>query len=1373
MTYYTLKYIFAVQINTTAHMKNINWKDYISVLIISYLCCIPNLLNAYNLRHFSNRDGLSNSSIQSLFQDKEGVLWIGTCDGLNIFDGNNLHLYSPIDTSRNLLSGNIISQIVESEPGVLWLQTNYGLDRLDTYRQTCRTFTEFKDNIFLARSNNNCMLVLKDDGNLYHYQQDKQKFLQLSMPPMDFNKILSMTIDSNNLLWIFAAGNNTRCYRLNHTGKSITLISEKPFRHDGLKHTFISDNSVYFIDETCALYEYSFSNRRSYYITDLKEEIGKRGEVSAIIKRNNDFFIGFKSSGLIVLKYENNQKIKYHIKYTDIQSGIFCLMKDKFQDIVWVATDGEGLYMLYNDTFSVNNILLNTPKYRISSPVRSLYLDQQQTLWIGTKGNGILRIPNFLINNTGKEYNRLVTSNSTLTDNSVYCFAPGGKDRLWIGTESGINYYCFSSNQLKELVIQTNGRKVKYIHSINQTNDSTLWISTVGEGIVKVTLNNQRKNPVVKDATRILVNNGHMASNYFFTSYHEDNSTLWFGNRGLGAFRMEVHTGDLTQFRFNNLVNSQTANDVFAIHKNKQGYWIGTGSGLLNFHLNEDTNQNNTKLYTNGTIHGILEDNQENIWISTNQGLMKLNPKEKTKQTYNNENGLVVTEFSDGAFYKDNATGVLLFGGVNGLVTIKPNCYISTDYMPEINLKGLSIYGKEYNLYDFLHYKNERPVLMLDYKHNFFQLNFRIADYINGNNYFYSYKLKEVSDQWIENGILPNAIFSNLSPGEYTLLIKYRNNINGKESHPKAFTIYITPPWYLSTWAYLGYLLFGLLLCAGIITYAIHTYRLKRQRMIKKMERQKKEEVYESKLRFFTNITHEFCTPLTLIQGPCEKILTHDKTDIYTKRYANMIQQNVEKLNSLIAELLEFRRLETGNKMLSIQPWPVSEKLKDITESFEDMAENRNMNYKIEITPKLVWNTDMSCFNKIAGNLISNAFKYTPNNGNICVMLYTKDKHLILKISNTGKGITPENIGKIFDRYKILDSVEMNGKNSKNGLGLAICKNMVTLLKGDINIESIPGELTTFTISLPSLAPNEQEVPQTAYETAPLSMLIEEKQELPEKSEQKFDTNKQTVMVIDDDPSMLWFVSEIFTEKYNVLSFNNAQKALDSLVHQQPDLIISDVMMPNIDGLSFTTTIKQNKLWSHIPLILPSALHHEDDQVRGLESGADAYITKPFNVKYIEKMVYQLIRREKDLKEYYNSAFSAFSWKEGVCMHKEEQDFLEKMTDVIEKNLTNPELQVELLSKEMGFSSRQFYRKLKPLTDKSPADIIKEHRLTTAERLLVSSNLTIDEIMDRTGFNNRSTFYKAFSQRYGMPPRQYCEEQKKNVKISLHNQVIS
>lgn len=321
-------------------------------------------------------------------------------------------------------------------------------------------------------------------------------------------------------------------------------------------------------------------------------------------------------------------------------------------------------------------------------------------------------------------------------------------------------------------------------------------------------------------------------------------------------------------------------------------------------------------------------------------------------------------------------------------------------------------------------------------------------------------------------------------------------------------------------------------------------------------------------------------------------------------------------------------------------------------------------------------------------------------------------------------------------------------------------------MKGEISVESIPGQTTTFTVSLPRLdaeAPTAG-TPLTTYEATSLPQTTDEPATPPDKTTQTYDAARKTIMVIDDDPSMLWFVSEIFTDKYNVLSYNNAREALDSLEQRQPDIIVSDVMMPGIDGLSFARKVKENKLWKHIPLVLLSALHHEDDQVKGIESGAEAYITKPFNTKYLERIVSRLISREAELKDYYSSAFSAFTLENGHCLHKEDQDFLDRMLEIIETNIANPDLQVEFLSSEMNYSTRQFYRKLKQITDKSPADIIKECRLTMAERLLVVKNLTIEEIMDQTGFTNRSTFYKAFSQRYGMPPRQYRKQQKDTVK---------
>lgn len=1349
-------------------MKNKHYFPQVS-LLICILCCFPHLIHAYSLRQFSNKNGLSNSAILSLYQDHQGVIWIGSCDGLNIFDGTNIHVYNPVNPTKAPLSGNLINDIMETEKDVLWIQTNYGLDRLDTKLQTSKSFTEFKDKNYMAKSRDNDLFIVKDDGYIYYYQPEKQLFQKLEVPQIAFGHVLSTIIDKNNILWVFTSNNDTRSYQIIKNKEEIALTPNNLFKHsEQLLWAFAEEDLVYFIDKTYSLYEYDFGNQQQYFIADLKAEVETRGEVSSIIKQQNDYYIGFKSSGLIVLKYMSDQKIKYQMQDTEIHSGIFCLMKDKYQDIVWIGTDGQGVYMYFNDTFSITNTLLDTPVYQINNPVRTVYYDEEQTLWIGTKGGGILRIRNYSPEtNAAVSFDRISISNSTLTDNTVYCFAPGSANRLWIGTENGLNYYSYQNKQLKAFTVIADGKKVKYVHSINELNDTTLWVSTVGEGIVKVILDKAGSSPSVKSATRIVLDDGRMASNYFFTSFQENDSILWFGNRGYGAYRLNVETEQLTPYRFDNVVNSQTANDIFAIYKNEKGYWLGTSSGLLHFNEDYSHYHDRADLFSNNTVHGILEDQQNNLWISTNQGLVRFNPKTNTGQTYDRENGLEVTEFSDGAFYKDSRTETLFFGGTNGFVTVKPNAYIMADYMPQINLKGLSIFGKEYNIHDFLHDKKGKKILQLDYSRNFFCIDFMAIDYINGNNYSYSYKLDEVSSQWIESGTSASAIFSNLAPGQYTLLVKYKNNMNGKECEPQKLLIQITPPWYLSNWAYILYFILIALFCILAVYRIVHQYRRKQHRMIEKLNREKKEEVYESKLRFFTNITHEFCTPLTLIYGPCEKILAYPQSDSYIRKYGKMIQQNTEKLNGLILELLEFRRLETGHKVLSIQRLSVSDKLRNIAESFCELAENKNLNYRLDIEPDIEWNTDISCFSKIVNNLISNAFKYTPEEGNITIGLKVENQLLTLNISNSGKGIAKENLAKIFDRYKILDSFEMNGKNSRNGLGLAICKNMVTLLNGEINVSSIQNEITTFTVTLPELSPTAQETetPQKVYATGPLNTNTEP-MEL-EQTTVNFDTSKHTVMIIDDDPSMLWFVSEIFVDKYNVLSFNNAAEALASLELKQPDLIISDVMMPEIDGLSFAQKIKQNKLWSHIPLILLSALHHEDDQVKGIEAGAEVYVTKPFNVKYLEKVVYRLIKRESDLKEYYSSIFSSFKVENGNCIHKEDQEFLDKVIETIEKNITNPDLSVELLSSDLGYSTRQFYRKLKPITDKSPADIIKEYRLTMAERLLLTKNYTIEEIMDKTGFNNRGTFYKLFSQRFGMPPRQYREQQKDSVKKEL------
>ena len=449
---------------------------------------------------------------------------------------------------------------------------------------------------------------------------------------------------------------------------------------------------------------------------------------------------------------------------------------------------------------------------------------------------------------------------------------------------------------------------------------------------------------------------------------------------------------------------------------------------------------------------------------------------------------------------------------------------------------------------------------------------------------------------------------------------------------------------------------------------------------------------------------------------------------------------------------------------MKIKHVPVTEQIRTIAESFGELAESRKLNYRLQIEDGVFWNTDVSCLSKIVNNLISNAFKYTPENGSITVELRIEGEQLCIRVSNTGKGIKEADLTKIFDRYKILDNFEVQNKNGispRNGLGLAICHSMVNLLNGQIQVSSIPNEVTTFDVWLPVMEVTVDNEDEKVAEGLVLSS-DEQAVEL-KNSSVEFDKNKQTIMIIDDDPSMLWFVTEIFVGAYNVVSLGSAEEALKQLGIQLPDLIISDVMMPGMDGMSFAKKIKSDKLLSRIPLILLSALNNIDEQTRGIESGAEAYITKPFNVEYLEKVVRRLLQREEDLKEYYSSVLSAFELDDGHFLHKEDKSFFEKMMQIIDSHIQNTDLSVELLSSSLGYSTRQFYRKLKNVTEKTPADIIREYRLTIVERLLLTTQLSIEEIMDKTGFSNRGTFYKAFAQKFEMTPKQYRNIKTKDV----------
>lgn len=1326
-------------------------------------------LHAYNLRQLSSREGLSNSAILSVCQDSERFMWIGTVDGLNVYDGVDINIFKPDMNTPGSLSGNLIEEVREGEEGIIWINTNHGLNRYDKITRKIESFDEFEGKYYLAQTVNNHIFAIHEDKTIDYYDKNSKKFIPIYYPDIIKSDIQRVFIDQTNVLWIITNKGIIHNAQILFDSGFPVITPSKDFAHDcEIRYAFMDNDRIYIVDNEGFFFEIDAISQKKSLVLNLKNELEERGIVSAIIKDKDDYLVAFQTNGLIRLQNTPENLIKYEVKNIDIYCGVFCLYKDEKQDVIWIGTDGQGIYMYTHDQFSIRSVTFERLPYSIQKPVRAIYWDQEQNLWIGTKDDGILFVRDYHVNDdiNTKKIDHFTTSNSLLTNNSVYAFGQSRRNLLWIGGDGpGLNYYSYKQKAVMKLTSPPGAEPLLFIHAICEVDDSTLWLASVGAGIYKVIVGGTVDGPVIRSVKRFTFEKDEMSYNYFFTACQENDSIVWFGNRGYGLRRLNLRSETFDKVKFHKK-DIRTINDILSMYKDRKGnVWVGTSFGVLKLqgydtesHEVSFANYNEIEGLPNNTIHGILEDDRGYLWISTNGGVVQFDTKAESFHVYNHRNGLNVFEFSDGAYMKDRETGALFFGGTNGFVTISPDVHVKKEFIPQVYFTGLKIYEGRYNLNDYIHSENDRRYLRLRYDQNFFSLSFIALDYIDGQNCKYYYNLENFNTKWIENGYSNVVNFTNISPGEYTLHVKCTNGNVMTET--RSLVIVILPPWYMTGWAYAVYILLFLSLVYFSVGLVRKRYKRKRETIIEKMHQQQKEEIYESKLRFFTNITHEFSTPLTLIYGPCDRIISYEKSDTFVRKYAGMILKNAERLNSLIQELIEFRRIETGHKSCLIQRLDITDLSGGIVDSFTELAESRNIQCHSEIEEGLLWNTDERCFTKILTNLLSNAFKYTPDGGKIDLFVRLLSGRLDVLVSNTGKGIRKEDIPFVFDRYRVLENFEkqtQKGYFSRNGLGLAICYNMVKLLDGEIDVRSVPDAFTEFQVTFP--AREVTDTGDTADREGALQIPSDFAGPAPDvNKEGNFrEWAKLTVLVVDDDPEMCAFTAEILSKQYHVIPVEKPLSVFKVLETVQPELIISDIMMPELDGLSLMKQIKADRRTAHIPFVLLSAKNTPEDQTEGISAGAEAYVVKPFNVEYLLSVVERLLQRQNDLKDYYRSAISSYEFTDGKFIHKESKDFYERVMTAIDRNLGNSDFSTEQLARELGLSPRHLYRKLKDITDETPANLIKEYRLSVVEKLLLTSQNTVDEIMYKAGFNNRGSFYRLFSQRFGMTPKKYRE----------------
>ena len=663
--------------------------------------CLTVSLNAYNLRQLSSREGLSNSAILSICRDSEGFLWFGSVDGLNVYNGVDIHIFKPDANTPGSPSGNLIEEVKEGEDGIIWINTNHGLDRYNKKTKEIECYNEFEGKYFWAKTSANEVFTIHKDDTIDYYDKSNKRFISISFQGIIKNDIQRIFIDHENILWIVTNKGIIQNAKISfYKGKPLVASAGNFNHHSPVRYAFEDNGRIYFIDFNNFLYETDQINGKKIFIINLKKEIEKRGIISSIIKDNDDYLVAFQTNGLIRLRNTPENELKYQAEPIDVFCGVFSLCKDDAQDILWIGTDGQGVYMYTRDLYSIRATTFEHLQFSIEKPVRALFMDKDRNLWIGTKDDGILMIENYDNGSElkSKKINAITTSNSALINNSVYAFGKSSRNLLWIGSDGpGLNYYSFRDKKVKRLASRS-AEPIIYVHSICEVNDSTLWLASVGAGIFKLILGGSEDEPFIKSIKRFTFIKDEMPYNYFFTACQENDSTLWFGNRGYGLRRLNLNSETFDDIQFHQQ-NIRTVNDILSIYKDSKGnMWAGTSYGVLKLSgYNAATrevsyeNYNEIEGLPNNTIHGILEDDNGFLWLSTNSGVVQFDAIAKKFRVHSYQSGLSVFEFSDGASLKDDKTDALFFGGINGFVSISPDIYTKKDFVPKIYFTGLRI----------------------------------------------------------------------------------------------------------------------------------------------------------------------------------------------------------------------------------------------------------------------------------------------------------------------------------------------------------------------------------------------------------------------------------------------------------------------------------------------------------------------------------------------------------------------------------------------------------------------------------------------------------------------------------------------------------
>lgn len=1325
--------------------------------------------------------------VRKIYALSKGVSWIVCDHGAFRVDEQKLEnedegAITPYTPEIGNLPGRKISRIEQDADGDEWIFTDKSVCIVGQKTISDKThFTSFCEN------NEKMYLISSKHLAIYNQQNGQVQYEEIPLDYSRLNCILSLGKDTigigtnNGIILFFAKSKQFRNVEMHFnvmrlfedSHNELWLFSKEQrgiVRYDPLTNeqqhyetptqnmpkAELRSRDVIFEDSQGTLWVVPHLGCLSYYDREDKELKPYYTDYSKPESKFTPVILNFYVDNQKNFWYANNfwmDKISFFpnaSQLTTFDSGheTRAIMVDKQQNL-WVANK-KGVIRIFNPDKTLKGYL--TPEGTISPKAisfsRNIYCfteDEQGNIWMGSKWDGIIRLSpkrdgSFQIRN----YVHKEEDPYSLSNNSIYCIYQDSKKRMWIATHGG------GINLLQE----TADGEIRFLHNGNLLKDYS-----------KDKFNKVR---VIKEV----------------------NNTLLVGTtEGLITFSCNFERPEEIKFytnvRIPDLASSLSSNDVIYIYTDsRQNSYVLTFTGGINQIISNNllTDQIQFKTYTkrNGLVSDLvlsmIEDQQKNLWVISENTLAKFDPENGTFEHYNEKHLQKEIYFSEAspAIIRNQ----LILGTDAGILKINPAAFSKSSYTPPIVFTSLKIQGVQQQLaLDDLEELKLKP----DERNVSFQ--FAALDYINPSSISYAYRLKGLEEKWNEVDNSRSASYINLPPGEYELQIRSTNSDGVWMEKARILPITVLPTFWETYWAWILYVVLFVLSTATIVYIILYIYRLRHQINIE-------QQLANIKLRFFTDISHELRTPLTLIASPVSEILEHETLTTNARKHLTLVHKNTERMLHLVNQILDFRKIENKKMKVLLEKTDVLSLLQKVMDNFRLIAEEKNINYQLETNQEAIetW-IDQDKFEKIIFNLLSNAFKYTPANKSITVIANVESSRLIVSIKDEGIGIDLQKQQTLFQRFETL--VKFNILQPSSGIGLSLVKELIELHCGNIEVKSQPGVGSEFTVILPMnqkvyegrentefILNDGNSVPaEKKNEIRPMVEIasmadITPSETAKEPNQISNEEDPVSILIVEDNVELRNFLSDILSESYRVLTATNGQEGLDQAREYIPDLIISDIMMPAMDGLDMVKNIKENREICHIPIILLSAKSSLDDRISGLEQGIDDYITKPFSATYLKIRIKSLLHQRKELQEIYWKA-----WSEKLNNTQEttleekltpsqpqiisyDEQFMQQVMQVMEEQMENSELTVDEFAQLLNLGRSVFYQKLKSIIGLSPVDFIREIRIKRAVQLIDSGEYNFSQVAYMTGFNDPKYFGKCFKRQMGMTPSEYKENKR-------------